>query len=81
MTTVIHPELSRHDRRHPEALPELMTKKQVSDYLQVSQRQCEILTAKGRIPRPIYLGESSPRWKRSELLAALDAQQTPGGAT
>ena len=55
--------------------PELMTKKQVSEFLQCSQRQVEILTAKGRICKPVYLGESSPRWKRSELMAHLDAQQ------
>ena len=76
MKTAIHPELSRHDRRHLEqAVPELMTKKQVAEFLQCSQRQVEILTAKNRLPKPVYLGESSPRWKRSELLAALDASQ------
>lgn len=58
--------------------PELMTKKQVAEFLQCSQRQVELLTAKGRICKPVYLGESSPRWKRSELMAHLDAQQAGG---
>ena len=65
---------NRHDRRHADEPPELMTKKQVADYLQCSQRQVELLTGKGRLPKPVYLGESSPRWKRSELMAALGAQ-------
>jgi hypothetical protein len=60
--------------------PELMTKKQVAEWLQCSQRQVELLTAKKRISAPIYLGSASPRWKRSELLAHLDAQQNAGGA-
>jgi predicted DNA-binding transcriptional regulator AlpA len=48
-----------------------MTKSQVAGYLQCSQRQVELLTKKGRIPKPIYLGDSSPRWRRSELLESL----------
>ncbi|MCX7386606.1 MAG: hypothetical protein NTX48_08075 [Planctomycetales bacterium] len=52
-----------------------MTKKQVAAFLQCSERQVELLTAKGRICKPVYLGESSPRWKRSELMAALEANQ------
>jgi predicted DNA-binding transcriptional regulator AlpA len=73
-------EPNRHDRRHPDEPPEWMTKCQVADWLQCSQRQVELLTAKGRLPKPIYLGESSPRWRRSELMAHLDAQQNAGGA-
>jgi hypothetical protein len=63
---------NRHDRRHPDELPEWMTKAQVASYLQVSLRQVELLTKKKRICQPVYLGASSPRWKRSELLASLD---------
>ena len=58
--------------------PELMTKKQLAEFLQCSQRQVEILTGKGRLPKPIYLGESSPRWKRDEILAHLDASRDGG---
>ncbi len=76
MTTVTHTEPNRHDRRHPDELPEWMTKKQVAEFLQCSQRQVELLTSKGRICKPVYLGESSPRWKRSELLAHLERRAT-----
>ena len=65
-------EPNRHDKRHPDELPEWMTKKQVADWLLCSQRQVELLTKSGRICKPVYLGESSPRWKRSELMAHLD---------
>lgn len=42
--------------------PTYLTKKQVAELLQCSMRQVEILTAKGRICRPVYIGPSSPRW-------------------
>ena len=53
---------------------ELMTKKQVAEFLRCSQRQVELLTQKGRLPKPVYLGESSPRWKQAELMAALEVK-------
>lgn len=53
----------------PELL--LLTKKQAAELLQCSQRQIELLTQRGRIARPIYLGDRSPRWRRDELLASL----------
>ena len=75
MTTATATGRNRHDQRHPDELPEWMTKKQVAELLQCSQRQVELLTAKQRICRPVYLGESSPRWKRSELLASLESNE------
>jgi hypothetical protein len=80
MTTAATTASEKHDRCHSEQLHELMTKKQVAAFLQCSQRQVELLTAKGRISKPVYLGESSPRWKRSELISHLDAQQDAEGA-
>jgi len=56
--------------------PEFLTKKQVAELLQCSQRQVELLTQKKRIASPIYLGSSSPRWSRTELLASLNAATT-----
>lgn len=53
-------------------IPELLTKKQVAEFLQCSQRQVELLAKQRRICQPLYIGKSSPRWKRSELLASLD---------
>lgn len=55
--------------------PDYLTKKQVAELLQCSQRQVELLTQKKRICQPIYVGQSSPRWKRSELLASLEANR------
>lgn len=81
MTTATHIEPNRHDRRHPDELqlPEWMTKRQVAEWLQCSQRQVELLTQKKRISQPVYLGSSSPRWKRAELLASLEANSQSGG--
>ena len=72
---------NRQERRQPEQTPpELMTKKQVAEFFQCSERQVELLTKKGRIAKAYYLGESSPRWKRAELLASLEANsQNAGG--
>jgi predicted DNA-binding transcriptional regulator AlpA len=78
MTTAAQTEPNRHDRRTLDQLPSLLTKRQVAEYLQCSQRQVELLTNKGRICKPIYLGESSPRWRRAELLASLGAVEEGG---
>ncbi len=82
MVTTKHTALNRHDRRHADDPPELMTKKQVAEFLQCSQRQVELLTRKKRICQPVYLGTSSPRWKRDELLVSIGnaAQGMNGGA-
>jgi len=53
----------------------LLTKKQVAEFLQCSTRQVELLTQRGRIAKPVYLGTSSPRWNREEILASLAANQ------
>ena len=81
MTITVTPDnRNRHERRHSEqAPPELLTKKQAAELLQCSQRQIELLTQKGRIAKPVYLGDRSPRWRRAELLASLGGG-TEGGA-
>ena len=58
--------------------PELLTKKQAAELLQCSQRQIELLTHAGRIAKPVYLGDRSPRWRRAELLASLGTVQEGG---
>lgn len=35
----------------------------------------------GRVPAAIYVNPKSPRWRRSELLAALEACRAPRSAT
>ncbi len=80
-TTVTPDNRNRHERRHEETvLPELLTKKQAAELLQCSQRQIELLTQKGRIARPVYLGDRSPRWRRAELLASLGGGSEGGEA-
>jgi predicted DNA-binding transcriptional regulator AlpA len=79
-TTATPDNRNRHERRHEEtAQPELLTKKQAAELLQCSQRQIELLTQKGRIAKPVYLGDRSPRWRRAELLASLGGG-SEGGA-
>ena len=58
---------------------EMLTKKDMAAFWKCSLRQIELMAAAGRIPKPIYLGTSSPRWRRSELMAHLDAQRNAGG--
>ena len=51
---------------------EMMTKKDMAAFWKCSLRQIELMVAAGRIPKPIYLGTSSPRWRRSELMAFIE---------
>ena len=60
---------------------ELLTKTETGAFYKCSLRQVELLSAAGRIPKPIYLGTASPRWRRSELMAHLDAQQSDSGVS
>ena len=61
--------------KQAQSSPEFMTKKQVAEFLQCSQRQIELLTKSGKIAKPIYLSERSPRWCRTDLLASLGGGQ------
>lgn len=54
-------------------LPVLLTKADVARILQCCTRQVELLAQRGRIAKPIYLGEGSPRWHRHELMASIGA--------
>lgn len=58
-------------------MPILLTKKQVAELFQCSQRQVELMTSQGRLPKAVYLAERSPRWKRDELLQFI--QNAVGG--
>jgi hypothetical protein len=49
----------------------VMTKQEVADHLKISKRQVEVLTSRGRIAKPHYLGTASPRWFWSELMESL----------
>jgi len=55
-----------------------MTKTEVAQFLGCSPRQVENLTKTQRIPKPIFLGPNSPRWRRPELLQVLGLAENPG---
>jgi len=61
-------------------LPLLLTKTDVAKLvLKCSGRQVELMVQSGRLPKPIYLAERSPRWRRDELLAFIQAAATGEG--
>lgn len=53
----------------------LMRKKDVAEFFQCSCRQVELMTKSGRLPKPIYIGDASPRWQRKTLMDWLDGLQ------
>lgn len=61
-------------------LPSLATKSQVAEWLNCSDRHVDLMVREDRFPRPIYVSVRSPRWRRSDLLAFLDAQSNPASA-
>jgi predicted DNA-binding transcriptional regulator AlpA len=70
-----------HETSLPGASFATLTKKQVAEILQCSTRQVELLAQKGRLPSPVYLGDSSPRWKRSEIEAIFDHSRLSEGSS
>jgi len=63
-----------HQAAAPAAEPEVLTKNGVAALLSVSTRQIENLVKAGRLPKPLYLAERSPRWLRTDLLQFLRAK-------
>ena len=59
-----------------EAIATLMNVNQVAEFLGVSVRQVWNLRTEGLLPQPVRLGRSS-RWRRSELIAWVDAGCPP----
>lgn len=49
----------------------LLTKADLAKHLRCSERQVDKLTADGKIPRPIILGDSR-RWPRASILAWIE---------
>ena len=66
-------------------VPDTLNRKtDLAKRFQCSTRQIELMVNDGRLPRPFYLGESSPRWRQSDIDAWLNklaagAQQNAGG--
>ncbi len=53
----------------------LMRKKDVAKFFQCSERQVELMVKAGKVPKPIYISDSSPRWRHADLTAWLDRLQ------
>jgi predicted DNA-binding transcriptional regulator AlpA len=71
-------EMAFHQAAAPAAEPEVLTKSGVASLLSVSTRQIENLIKAGRLPRPLYLAERSPRWLRADLLQWLRERAAAG---
>lgn len=61
-------------------LRRLLKKKDLAAHFGCSCRQIELMVKAGRLPRPFYLGDSSPRWRQNDIddwlnKLAADAQQ------
>jgi len=53
----------------------LMKKKDVAAFFQCSARQVELMVKAGKLPKPVYIGDASPRWQRKTLMEWLDRLQ------
>lgn len=60
-----------------ETMATLLNVNQVARFLGVSTRQVWNLRTEGLLPQPVRLGRSS-RWRRTELVAWVDAGCPPG---
>ena len=49
-----------------------VTATQIAEMLSTSTRSIWRMVACGRLPRPIYLGRKSPRWRLAEVESALE---------
>lgn len=73
---------NRHDRQQTDDI--LCKKKDLAIRFACSTRQIELMSNDGRLPRPFYIGDASPRWRRADIDAwlerlATEAQTAKGG--
>ncbi len=59
----------------------LMKKKDVAEFFQCSVRQVELMVKAGKLPKPVYIGDASPRWQRKTLVDWLNRLQAEESAT
>ena len=59
----------------------LMKKKDVAEFFQCSVRQVELMVKAGKLPKPVYIGDASPRWQRKTLVDWLNELQSDESAT
>ena len=60
--------------------PSLMTATETAKLVHVARPTLYELMKTGGFPRPIYIGEKSPRWVQSEVLTWLDARMAARSA-
>jgi len=53
----------------------ILKKKDVAEFLKCSIRQVEVMVKGGRMPKPFFFGDKSPRWRRSTLMDWLESLQ------
>ena len=51
-----------------------MTKREVAELFQISTKTVERNSKSGRLPKPVYVGERTPRWNREQIYALYNGQ-------
>ena len=74
------PESMSNSVKTPEPIMN-MKKKDVAKFLQCSERQVELLVKAGKLPKPFYFSDASPRWKRSAIDAWVEQLESEANAT
>ena len=55
---------------------QLNRKTDLAKRFQCSTRKIELMVKDGRLPKPFYLGDSSPRWRQSDIDVWLEKLAT-----
>lgn len=50
-----------------ELASEVWVKKDLAAWVRCSTRQVELMVKAGKLPQPFYIGDASPRWRRSDI--------------
>ena len=66
--------VQHQDKKHAD--DNLLKKNDLASRLGCSLRQIELMVKSGRLPRPFYLGDASPRWRRCDVDAWLERLAT-----
>lgn len=59
----------------------LLKKKDLAAIIPCSTRQIELMVKAGKLPRPFYCGDSSPRWRAEDFDAWLERLATAAQAS
>ena len=55
---------------------QLYRKENLRIRLQCSERQLELMVKSGRVPKPFYMSDRSPRWRKTDIDAWLEKLAT-----